>query len=182
MFKIRKGAIYSVDDVNNQCFDLVQKIKSSNYHPDIIVGISDGGIMPAKQIGELLSVPVEILNVSRPSFVSLFKRMAHLNKLMATLIYEIMFLLSSPKIRESLKIPEGKNILLVDDMAHTGKTIRVSVKYINKKFPKSIKTAVISNKNNSQVDYFVNNLEIIFPWSKDSPHYDFYVKNKKQFV
>lgn len=179
MLNLTAGGIYSLDDVRADCLKIAEHIKSSNYCPDLIIGVSDGGIAPARFVGEFLSVPVEILNISRPSFVGLFRKVENFNRFLATIMYETMFMLSSPKIREEIEIPLFKNILLVDDMAHTGKTIKVSTKYLNKSLPKSIKTAVISNKSNLDIDYSVNSLKIIFPWSKNSPYYNFYAKSKR---
>lgn len=179
MFKIVTGKVYSHDDVKRDCLVISEQIKDSNYRPDIIVGISDGGTIPAQVVGGFLSIPVILVKVSRPSYIELFKKIENFNRLLATVIYEIMFLLSSPKIKESFELPDGKNVLLVDDMSHTGKTLKVTIEHLNKSLPKSIKTAVISNKSNLQVDYFMNSLKIIFPWSKNSPHYDSYAKYLK---
>ena len=45
----------------NQIYDMLlsqaQKIQSQNFHPDIILGVARGGLMPARILTDLLETP-----------------------------------------------------------------------------------------------------------------------------
>ncbi|MEK6937379.1 MAG: phosphoribosyltransferase family protein [Nanoarchaeota archaeon] len=120
--------------------DLSKKI---DYHPDIIIGITRGGIIPAR----LLST---YLNVSE------------------------MYCLTVRKIDEERKVSTeilenlvDKNILLVEDMLETGRSMIVAKKYLKSKGAK-VKTACLYFMPISEIvpDFYLREVQEVqrFPW------------------
>lgn len=110
---------------------------------DLIIAIARGGIIPASFIQQKLDIPMKIININ-------FRDDNHNPK------YE------NPKLLEEngFKIKK-KNILLVDDVSRTGKTIQKAKEYLK---DNNIKTCII----NGQGDYNLFNSKtcLKMPWRK----------------
>ncbi|MCD6522821.1 MAG: phosphoribosyltransferase [Candidatus Diapherotrites archaeon] len=129
------------------------KIKRSKYKPDIVVGISRGGVIPARMICDRLMIN---------NLVSI--RMEHWG--------------IAGKITNKAKLThgldgvdlKGKRVLLVDDLTDTGESLKVAVGYLKTLKPKEVRTAVLQHKKRSKFvpDYYAEELEkwewIIYPW------------------
>ena len=132
--------------------DVANKVRESKFKPDYLIGITVGGLIPLGLIAEELEVS-NILTVSAGSY--------------------------SGKVQGELKVKylpeinlEGKKILLIDEVAETGKTLQNLSKMIREKYkPSKLCTAVlVLNKKDSQFqpDFVGFETEdwIIFPWEK----------------
>jgi hypoxanthine phosphoribosyltransferase len=66
---------------------------------------------------------------------------------------------------------KGKNVLIVDDVADTGETIRLVKEHVKSMLAKDIRIAVIDYKKTSKFvpDYYAAEMEgwkwIVYPWS-----------------
>ncbi len=66
---------------------------------------------------------------------------------------------------------EGRRVLLVDEIADTGKTAEVAVRELRRMNPQEVRTSVLHLKPTSTVvpDYYVEKLErwvwVFYPWS-----------------
>jgi len=114
-----------------------------NYSPDIIVGIVRGGIVPARILSSYLNVKnMFCLNV---------KKIGNQREV-------------STAINENIS---GKNILLVEDMLETGKSLIVAKKYLEQKGA-TVKTVCLYTMQISKImpDYFIKEVAnaIKFPW------------------
>nr|ADQ54389.1 phosphoribosyltransferase [uncultured marine crenarchaeote E37-7F] len=127
---------------------LAKKVNESGFKPEVIVGISRGGLIPSRIISDLLDNPN--LASIRVEF------------------YEYTKKREKPKITQPISMPiEGKKILLVDDVADSGKSLQLVYKHLSKK-AKEIRTLTIFYKPWSclQPDYYIKETRawIVFPW------------------
>ena len=142
----------SIEEIYKYLAEIARRIKESKLSIDLIVGISRGGLIPARYLSDFLLIP-EIKIVSAGFYLGPKQRMEK------PIIY-------SP-ITEDLT---GKNVLLVDDVADTGETLIEVQKHIKERGAKNVYTAVIYIKpwNKAKVDFYIKktNAWIIFPWER----------------
>ena len=142
--------VLSWNDIYRHSIKLAEKMLDENYIPDVVVGVMRGGWVPARIVIDLLDV-----------------------KTLATL--EIKFYKGIGETREKPVITQplvvnvrDKNVLVVDDVVDTGKSMSVAVDAIRLYGPKKIKTASIALKPWSifSPDYYsyVTSSWIVFPW------------------
>lgn len=131
--------------------EIVEQIKNEKF--DSIIGISRGGLVPAVKLSHILEIR-DFKVVYASSYEKGGKK-------------EFVFNLP---IFESL---EGKKVLIVDDLCDSGKTMKVILKELCKKNPKSLfKTAVMVKKEHSSFnpDFIGKKIKtdkwIVFSWEK----------------
>lgn len=132
--------------------DLAEEIMSK-YEFDILVGILRGGMIVAHLLSDILGVD-EIYPVGCSSYIDIYQRSQ-------VRIYH-------PLIIDNL---EGKKVLIVDDVADSGETLKKIVeKVISPKSPKDFRTATLHIKPWSifKPDYYVEKVDawIVYPWEK----------------
>jgi hypoxanthine phosphoribosyltransferase len=121
-----------------------------DFAPDMIVGLSRGGLVPARIMSDVLGVDdVGIVGMR------FYKGMSRAGEF--------------PVITQELTSDlSGKRILLVDDVADSGRSLMVAKDYLRRKGAAAIKVATIHYKPNSQFkpDYFVMTTSswIAYPW------------------
>ncbi|WP_440952569.1 phosphoribosyltransferase [Methanococcoides sp. FTZ1] len=132
---------------------LARKIKDSGDLPDIIVAIGRGGYVPARLVCDFL-----LFDNLTTIKIEHYKGAADIQE-MATLKFPL-----------SVDIHD-KNILVVDDVTDTGKTLSVAVDYLESLNPADIKTAVLQHKICSDFvpDFYARKVVkwrwIIYPWA-----------------
>jgi hypoxanthine phosphoribosyltransferase len=137
-----------VDEAIWTLADYVRK----DYKVDIIVGIARGGLIPAVRMSHILdNILMRVMDVKFYTDVEQHTEF--------------------PEITVPLTEPiEGKNVLIVDDVADTGKTLKVVREDIQKKGARDVRIAVIAKKPQSIVDpdYYIFQTDgwIVFPWEK----------------
>ena len=132
--------------------ELTQSIVDSGFRPDIVIAIARGGLLPAGAIAYAMGVKAAgTLNVE---FYS-----------------DIEETLPDPVVLEPLLDTDaivGKRLLVVDDVADSGRTLALVVDLL-KKHTEEVRSAVIYTKPRSIVapDYSwrETDLWINFPWS-----------------
>ncbi|MEM0057138.1 MAG: phosphoribosyltransferase [Candidatus Geothermarchaeota archaeon] len=141
----------TLSDIYSHVIKIANKIKESGIKIDLIVGIARGGLIPARILSDLLLIPrVKIIHAG---FYISPGRTLH-----------------SPIIYTSIDKGdvEGKNILLVDDVADTGETLLAIKEHLVKNGAASVYVAVIYKKpwNKAEIDFHAKETEawIIFPW------------------
>ncbi len=141
----------TLNQIYNYLIDIATEIKNRDLKIDTIVGISRGGLIPARFLSDLLLIP-DIKIVAAGFYSGPNVRMEK------PIIYT-----SIPE--EELK---GKNILLVDDVADTGETLEAVRLHLLEKGAKNVYTAVIYVKpwNKAKIDFYSQKTDawIIFPW------------------
>ncbi len=134
--------------------NLARRIKASGYVPDLIIGVSRGGLVPARIVCDILQQ--KDLAAIKAEHWGIASRLG--------------------KAWIKFPLPEeagisGKKVLIVDDVADTGDTYSVIVDHLKKKSPADIRTAVLQYKTSSTFvpDYWGEKHEtwtwIIYPWA-----------------
>ena len=139
--------------------ELANNIKASGFKPDYIIGITTGGLIPLYFLVKKLDVD-NILTVSASSYEKDKQK-----ELQITYLPEIDL--------------SGKKILLVDDIAETGISLKgVSDAIIAKYKISELKTATLGvNKDKCKFfpDFYIFSEQgewVVFPWEKeDFPEY-----------
>ena len=126
----------SHDDVHNQVHNIIRQMTKDNYCPDHVLGITRGGLFPAVMLSCYYNVPMSCITVSY----------------------------YSKKINQeqlSFHAQNAKNLLLVDDGADSGQTIR----HVLQKLSNNVRVAVLMNNTanqNKRVDYRGMDMDIPF--------------------
>lgn len=97
---------YSWNKIQGAALDLIKQMNDEGFKPDLIVGITRGGLIPAVLISQYFSLPMATLNVSLLEKLTTEKALA--NESNRYLINEAL---------------TGRKILIVDDINDTGLTI-----------------------------------------------------------
>jgi len=142
----------SWDQIYDMLIELAKRVKNSGFKPDLIVGVCRGGWAPARVMSDLLE------NANTASI-------------------RIEFYLApgvtarKPVISQAIMVPvKGANVLVVDDVADTGESLKVAVEHLDVCGAKSIMTATLYYKPQSifKPDFFIIETDqwIIFPWER----------------
>jgi len=137
----------SASQLEEMCDKLAEMIKG-RFRPDCIVGIGRGGLVPAVYLSDRLGV--KKLYCLKVDFYSGSKRAA------------------KPMVSQKppLRLIRG-NVLIVDDVSDTGKTLTTARKLLSK-HAKNIKTATLHYKPHSKLkpDFFLQTTDkwIIYPY------------------
>ncbi len=140
------------DDIYEMLLSLYEKIIKDRFKPDVIVGISRGGLTPARVMCDLLG-NANLANITVEFYVGVNKAS------------------SEPIITKPISMPvNGKDVLLFDDVADTGKSLCLAKKYLESNGTNCVKTAVIFYKPWSIItpDYYERKTRrwVVFPWER----------------
>ncbi len=156
----------SWEKVEEACFNLSRKVELSEYRPEIIVAISRGGLIPARLIADYLGVP-ELTSMQ----IQFYKGMEE------AIPRPIIIQDISTSVRE-------KNILIVDDVVDTGRSMKAAYEHLKKRGAYAFRLAVLYKKPWSLIkpDYFVYETDfwIIFPWEVSESLIALYEKFRKK--
>jgi len=126
------------------------KIRSSVFKPDVILGISRGGWIPARLHSDLLENPC-LITARTECYLGAGKPK------------------ETPVLTQPLTMPiDGKRVLIVDDIADTGRSLKLVTEHAMKKGAREVKVATLYRKPWSFVkpDYCEKETElwVVFPW------------------
>lgn len=131
----------SWDNIESITVDLYNLVRNDGYFPDIIAGISRGGLVPARIISDLY-----LCQSQKPTLA----------------IMQIGFYSGVGKTQKEPIIYQdlpghihGKKILLIDDVADSGVSLDFAMKYLSMKKPLEVRIGTLYYK----------------PWSMLKPHY-----------
>jgi hypoxanthine phosphoribosyltransferase len=160
---------------------LIEEIDKSQYHPDVIVGISRGGDYPANSVGKKLGIETKTMQVNHYS-IHVGRReideIIGVYRLAKAFGYKPLVSVVRRAPCESVR---NKKVLLVDEDACSGRTIEVARQSLIEDSPSMIRTAVLHTvEGNDSIDFSGNwnpkenhnGPRWIFPWSKISPYYE----------
>lgn len=139
-------------DIQKSCLKIAEKTKAEDFKPEIIIGVARGGWIPARLLADLLGIS-KLVSLG----ISFYSDIAQTEK--------------APVITQPIsdKI-EGKVVLMVDDVADTGQSLKIGRDHVARLQPKSLKIATIYKKPWSIIapDYFtsVSDAWIVFPWEQ----------------
>lgn len=142
----------SWDEIYDMLLKLAEMIKRDSFNPDVIVGVSRGGWPPARVMSDLLG-NIELANVR----VEFYRGVAETG--------------CEPVITQPLSLSvDGKSVLIMDDVADTGRSLKVVKDHVIGAGAKHVKIATIYYKPWSIIvpDYYVRVTRrwIVFPWER----------------
>jgi hypoxanthine phosphoribosyltransferase len=116
---------------------LAEDVRKSGFEPDVIVGVSRGGWIPARIMSDLLETP-KLANVTAEFYVGVAETKRE------------------PTITQPVSVSvKDKKVLVVDDVADTGESLKLVNSHLKNQGASEIKIATIYYK----------------PWSVIVPHY-----------
>lgn len=129
-----------------------ENIKKSKFRPDVIIGLSRGGLVPARLFCDYLHIKnCYTIKVDHWGITATKDGQA--------------------KLTQNLDMDlTDMNVLIVDDITDTGQSMEVAKKYLEELNPKKVKTATLIHLKDSKYvpDFFGIEREwawIIFPWN-----------------
>ncbi len=142
--------IVSWDQSYHMTFYLFEKITNDGFYPEVIVGIARGGWIPARLLADFYgnrrtaNIKIEFYdNTSRATEEPIITQ----------------------EISENVK---DKIVLVVDDVADSGKSLKAAVEHIKQMGPKELRTATLYFKRHSIIkpDYYIKETQswIVYPW------------------
>ncbi len=142
----------SWSEIEELSLALAEEVSASGYKPDVIIGVLRGGVIPAKLVADYLGV----------------RRLATLEVKLYQGIGEPG---ATPVVTQSLVADvRGLRVLIVDDVADTGKTLSHVMSYVSHYGPVEARSATLYLKPWSiyKPDYYAEETDawIIFPWDK----------------
>jgi hypoxanthine phosphoribosyltransferase/FMN phosphatase YigB (HAD superfamily) len=141
---------FNWDDIEKLISEVEEKIRKSEFYPDLIVGIARDGIIPAKLINDRFpNIDLKVIRCKR---------------------YHEGFRSEIPDIQiDGLDDVKSKNILLIDDVEDEGITLRAVKERLLKIGASDIKCAILysgAKKSNADFIGFRGKNFAIFPWNK----------------
>ena len=144
------------EDITSHVAILADKIRQSRWRPDVLVAIARGGLVPAMLLSDFLDVK-DILTIQLEHWPAPGK-----------VEEEVRLRYGLPDVDLS-----GKKVLIVDDVADTGDTLKFALEYLKSKYTNiDVKTAALHVKKNKtkfipdfwsvEVD---PSLWIVYPWN-----------------
>jgi hypoxanthine phosphoribosyltransferase len=138
------------DQIYNMLLNLADKIRKNGFKPDIIVGVSRGGWPPARVMSDLLGNP-NLANVKVEFYLGVAETKG------------------APVLKQPVSVDvQGKKVLVVDEVADTGKSLKLIKQHITERGASEVKIATVYYKPWSIVkpDYYEGETRrwIVFPW------------------
>ena len=138
------------DHVHKLCLKLAKDIGKS-FSPDVIVAVGRGGWIPARILSDALDVR-ELYSVKAEH-------------------WDVAETKDDAVITQPLNVNiAGKNVLVVDDVTDTGKTMNIIIKHVKELGAREIRTAVLHHKKSSSFmpDFAGEILDkwvwVVYPW------------------
>lgn len=138
------------NQIYGMLLNLAEKIRKNGFKPDIIVGVSRGGWPPARVLSDLLDNP-NLANVRAEFYLGVAETKGE------------------PTLTQPVSVAvAGKKVLIIDEVADTGKSLKLVKEHIIKEGAAEVKVATVYYKPWSIImpDYYEKetNRWIVFPW------------------
>lgn len=138
------------DQIYFMLLGLADRIRKDRFEPDIIVGVSRGGWPPARVLSDLLSNP-NLANVRAEFYLGVAETKGE------------------PSLTQPISVKvAGNRVLIVDEVADTGKSLKLVKEHVIEEGANEVKIATIYYKPWSIVrpDYYSKETSdwVVFPW------------------
>lgn len=139
----------SWQNIEDFCYDIISKMDKDNYRPQSIIGLLRGGVVPARIFSDFFDILLDFYALD----VKLYNGIGIRSE--------------EATIRPFFGDVDGKNVLIVDDIWDSGKTMEAVLNYLR---GEEIKTATLCWKEtaNGRPDYYSRivkeNEWIVYPW------------------
>lgn len=136
--------------IYNMLLNLADKIRYNGFKPDLIVGVSRGGWTPARVISDLMG-NANLANVRAEFYTGVAETK------------------EEPVLTQPVSVKvAGKKVLIVDEIADTGKSLKLVKGHIIEKGASEVRIATVYYKPWSIVkpDYYEKETScwVVFPW------------------
>lgn len=131
------------------CRALALKV-ARDFHPDLVIGIARAGVIPGAVVASILRVDFHSLKISR--------------KEGDEVVRERPAILSAAPMQAA-----GKRVLLVDEIATSGETLRMALAAVRDVRPAEVRTATsFARTRGYKPDYFAlaTDATIVYPWDR----------------
>ncbi|MCP8317007.1 MAG: phosphoribosyltransferase [archaeon] len=139
----------SLNDIYEMLSKLTKMIKESGFKPEILIGVSRGGLIPVAILSDKLGLESEIVGVKYYCGVKETKERPEITQPILSNLSE-------------------KKVLVIDDVADMGHSLKLVKEYVQEKGAKEVRLCTLHYKPWSVVkpEYFVEETEawIIYPW------------------
>jgi len=150
---VETEAEFEVSTWNQICAMLLsqaEKIRQSGFKPYVIVGVTRGGWVPARVLSDLLEI-THVVTVGVEFYVGVAETRGE------------------PVLTQRVSADvEGKKALLVDDVADTGKSLRLAREHLRQQGATEVRVATVYSKPFSVIkpDYYEKETRrwVVFPW------------------
>ncbi len=149
---------YTYTNIRKYVKNIATQIKKSDWEPELIVGLTRGGLVPGVMLSHILDLPMQSLNWSTRDHVE-----------------------NCSDAATAEDAVNGTKILIVDDICDSGKTFRTLQKDWDSSvaddiaWHDSVRFATIDHKHSSEfpTDFTVNDVQddnwIVYPWEPKNP-------------
>ena len=148
---------FTWEDVEHDTLKIIDRMKQDGFEPDIIVSIARSGLIPASLIAyalgnkQLYVIKVDFSKVQKSG--------------------QDQELYDRPIITQELSVNiQGQKVLVVDEMAVSGSTLKLVSQYMEIKNPAQVKYAVLYKQPWSQFkpDYYGREIKEwpLYPWKE----------------
>ena len=140
------------ESIYHLLLSLARRVRKTNFKPDMIVSVSRGGWIPSRVMSDLLEIP----------------RIAIVGAEFYTGVAETK---GAPVITQPVSVSvRGTRVLVVDDIADTGKSLRLVCTHLEEHGTTEIRTATLYLKpwSTSIPDYYGKKTTswVVFPWER----------------
>jgi len=138
----------------NQIYSMLlsqaEKIRRSGFKPNVIIGVTRGGWIPARVLSDLLGIP-DLATVRVEFYLGVAETR------------------NEPVLTQGVSaVVEGKKALLVDDVADTGKSLQLAREHLRQQGATEVQIATVYRKPLSVItpDYYEKETRrwVVFPW------------------
>jgi hypoxanthine phosphoribosyltransferase len=182
-FYIKVGTIYANALVKNRTFmgwdelenyldKMIERINNSGIRYDALVGIKTGGAIISDYISQRLGLPNYKIKLSREEYNCNKKPSDAIDNMVKnTYFYEQGEYTICQGIDDNL---EGKNIILVDELVGTGKTMEAAYNYLKEQkyaniiYPTCISLFKYKYHGSLHINNILNEIPVIWPWGYDN--------------
>ena len=138
------------NQIYNMLLSQAEKIRQSGFKPDVIVGITRGGWVPARVLLDLLGIP-DLVTVRVEFYLGVAETK------------------NEPVLTQGVSaVVTGKKALIVDDVADTGKSLRLAREHVLQQGATEVRIATVYRKPWSVIkpDYYETETRcwVVFPW------------------
>jgi len=136
--------------IYDMLFSQAQKIQNQQYQPDTIIGITKGGLIPARLLSDLIETP-QLSTIEIEFYIDIAQPM------------------SEPTLKKTISTSvKGRKILVVDDISDTGRSLKLAQKYLQEQGALEIRIATLYIKPQSitKPDFYEKQTcnWVVFPW------------------
>jgi hypoxanthine phosphoribosyltransferase len=161
-----KFEIPTWEEIYSMLLLLAKKIRADGFDCDLIVGVSRGGWIPARILSDLLENS-SIANVRAEFYLGIGESK------------------KEPLITQRISVPvKGKNLLVVDDVSDTGKSLRLVRAHLCEESVAELRIAALYYKPWSilEPNYYIKKTRrwIIFPWERKEAFRKIIEKTKQE--